>query len=194
MNRTIKSFACVILMLIANSSLASTKDVEQFINTVAQNVIKTVTNKATSEQQKKAEIKSIIATNFDTDWMSNFVLGRNYKALSAEQQQTYKKLYLNYLVGNYFPILMKYDNDKFTINQINKASNTNYNVDTTIQRLNKPSVSIKYYIKETDSSLKALDMIVEGISTIISQRSEFDSIIQQDGLDGFMQKMIKKYS
>jgi phospholipid transport system substrate-binding protein len=194
MTYTIRLFALLAFIFTTNISLASDKDVENFINSVAQKIISTATSKSSSELQKKSEIKVIIAQNFDTQWMAQFVLGRNYKALSETQQQEYTKYYLNYLLGNYFPILMKYDNNKFIINQIIKSSATGYNVDTTIQRIGKSSVSIRYQLKDENGSLKAIDMIVEGISTIISQRSEFDSIIQDSGLDGFMQKMKEKYN
>ena len=192
MTYMIRFFLLSALLITTNFSFANEKTVESFVNSVAHKIIKVVTSTSSSETQKRSEIKSIISNNFDIKWMSKFVLGRNYKALSPAKQKEYQKLYLNYLVGNYFPIMVKYDNDKFVINHINKASKTSYNVDTTIQRVDKPTVSIRYHIRDK-SSLKAVDMIVEGISTIISQRSEFDSIIQQEGLHGFMKKMEEMY-
>lgn len=193
MNYIIKFF--VLLVFFTQASFASDQAVSQFVNDVAHKVIAVVTSKTTSESQKKSAITTIITTDFDVNWMSRFVLGRNFRALSASQQQEYEALYLHYLVGIYFPILMQYDNDKFVIDHITKSSKTSYDVDTTIQRINKPSVSIRYHINEiSEGQFKTVDMVVEGISTIISQRSEFDSIIQQDGIAGFMQKMKEKYS
>lgn len=194
MNYLIKIIAFTALFITTNVSLASEKDAEQFVNSVASSIITIVTSKSSTESQKKSQITNIISTNFDISWMSKFVLGRNYKALSDSEKTEYEKLYLNYLVGNYFPILIKYDNDKFAINQSSKSSKTVYNIDTTIKRVDKPSVNINYRIKEVPPSLKAIDMIVEGISTIGSQRDEFNSTIQQDGLQGFMTKMKEKYS
>lgn len=189
-----KLIATIIFITTTNIVLAQEQKPESFVSGVAQKIINIVKSKSTNEAQKKSSIRSVINQNFDVPWMSKFVLGRNYKALSSADQQEYTKLYLNYLVGNYFPILIKYDNDKFYVKHANKVSKNSYDVDTVIERAGKQSVSIKYHIKEVDSSFKAVDMIVEGISTIISQRSEFDSIIQNDGIHGFMNKMKEKYN
>ncbi len=194
MNYMNKLIVLIIFITTTNIALAQAQTPESFVTEVAQKIISIVTSQSTSKAQKKSSIKTLINHNFDVQWMSKFVLGRSYKALSSSDQQEYTKLYLNYLVGNYFPILIKYDNDQFHVKHANKVSKSSYDVDTVIDRVGKPAVSIKYHIKEFDSSFKAVDMVVEGISTIISQRSEFDSIIQNDGIHGFMKKMKEKYS
>lgn len=194
MNYMIRVITFVIFFATTNVASAKDQTPETFVKNVAHSIISIVTSNTTSDAQKKASIKALINKSFDVPWMSKFVLGRNYKALSSTDQQEYKRLYLSYLVGNYFPILMKYDKDKFYIKHTNKVSKDSYDVDTIIDRSDKPTVSVKYHIKEFDSSFKAVDMIVEGISTIISQRSEFESIIQNDGIHGFMKKMKERYS
>ena len=190
----IRIITLIIVITTTNIALAQNNTPESFVNNVAQKIISIVKSQSSTDAQKKSAIKSLINKNFDVKWMSKFVLGRSYKALSIKDQQKYTKLYLNYLVGNYFPILKKYDNDKFSVTQVKKTSKNSYDIDTIINRVDKPTVSIKYHIKDYDSSLKVVDMIVEGISTIISQRSEFESIIQSHGIHGFMQEMKEKYS
>ena len=183
MNYMIKIITVIIVLTINNITLAQENTPQSFVNKVAQKIISIVTSPESTDIQKKSSIKSLINKNFDVRWMSKFVLGRNYKALSTKDQQEYTKLYLNYLVGNYFPILMKYDNDKFSVTHVKKISKNSYDVDTIINRVDKPTVSIKYHVKDFDSSFKAVDMIVEGISLLSAKQAELRKRIARSGVD-----------
>ena len=69
-------------------------------------------------------------------------------------------------------------------------------VETQILRTNgQPPISINYQVKpKTDNpeEYQVIDVVVEGISAIMSQRSEFSSIVQQSGVDSFITQLKTK--
>ncbi len=182
------------LILFTKLTIAQDEPVANFVNSVANQAISIVAANNSTTLKKEA-VKNLLTTNFDVAWMAKFVLGRNYNELSPAEQSEYTKLYTQYLVSNYFPILMKYNDQKFKIINVVKTSQNSYDVSTQITQDSHPAISLKYHVNQdpTTNSFKAVDMVVEGVSTIISQRSEFNSIIQQNGVKGLLTQMRQKY-
>ena len=94
-------------------------------------------------------------------------------------------------MNNYFPILIKYDSDdSYEILSIKQIDKRDY--DAKIKLVTKKSenpIMLKYRIRHIDDNYKCLDMVVEGVSTLISQRAEFTSAIQQTGIKAFLNKL-----
>ena len=186
--------AAIIITLtpvISIMSFAQESEVKSFVDQVAQSLINTMKNEGTSTENKRGQIKQIIDKNFDVIWMSKFAMGIHYKQLSDAQRAQYSSLYLNYLLNNYFPILMKYDaDDSYSILGIQKVDDKNHDVriKLTTKKSENP-VLLQYRVRYANGNYKCLDMSVEGVSTLISQRAEFTSVIQQSGLDAFLKQL-----
>ncbi|NRA73180.1 MAG: ABC transporter substrate-binding protein [Rickettsiales bacterium] len=191
-------FAVILTMVFTPAvsllSFAGEEGVKSFVDKVAQNLIDAVKHPNTSLKNKRIKVKAIVEESFDIAWMSRFALGVNYRKLSSNQKGEYESLYLDYLVGNYFPILIKYDSDdSYEILKIQSIDKQDYDVRirlTTNESQNP--VMLKYRIRRTNTGYKCLDMIVEGVSTLISQRAEFSSIVQRSGVQNLLQQLRAK--
>jgi phospholipid transport system substrate-binding protein len=198
LSKTIKKYALVIIF-IANSHLAAAdplQNVQTYINDLANQVIDVVKNKSTSKQFKTDKIFGLLQANFNLNWMSKFVIAQNYRQLSADQKTTYQTTYGLYFLYSYLPNLMKYTDESFKIIKVLESSPGNYTVQTQILRTNgQPPISIDYQVKPKQNNpeqYQIVDVVVEGVSAIMSQRSEFSSIIQQSGMNGFLSQIQAK--
>jgi phospholipid transport system substrate-binding protein len=187
----ISAIAIVLTPMISLLSFAQEENVKIFIDQVAHSLINTMKNPSASTERKRQQIKTIIEQNFDVPWMAEFAIGVNYKNLSNDQMARYSAAYLNYLLNNYFPILMKYDsNDSYEILGIQKIDQKDY--DAKIKLITKKSenpIMLKYRVRSKEDGYKCLDMVVEGVSTLVSQRAEFISIVQRSGIDEFLRQL-----
>ena len=105
-------------------------------------------------------------------------------------KEEYLDLYTYYLLDNYSPILMKYSDEKYNIIKISKSGNKDYDADINVIRKDGPPLKLRYHIKEDlPGQYKAVDMLVEGVSTILNQRSEFSHIIQEKGLSNLLNNL-----
>ena len=175
-------------------SFAEAENVKKFTDKVAQELIVNMRDPNVSETEKRAKVKAIINENFDVMWMSKFALGINYRKLSSAQKAKYESLYSNYLLNNYFPILMRYDSDdSYEILKIQQVDPKDYDVKLKlITKKAENPIMLKYRIRYTGQNYKCLDMVVEGISTLISQRAEFTSVIQKSGISSFLNTLEKQ--
>ena len=87
---------------------------------------------------------------------------------------------------------MKYDSDdSYEILRIQKVDQKDH--DVKIKLITKKSenpIMLNYRVRSADGAdYKCLDMVVEGISTLISQRAEFISIIQSSSVDNFLKEL-----
>jgi phospholipid transport system substrate-binding protein len=47
-------------------------------------------------------------------------------------------------------------------------------------------------MRKTDSGWKIYDISVEGISLVLTYRSEFDQVVKQEGIDGLIKRLTQK--
>jgi phospholipid transport system substrate-binding protein len=53
-------------------------------------------------------------------------------------------------------------------------------------------VLIDYSMRKTDAGWKIYDIVVEGVSLVLTYRSEFDAVVKQDGIDGLIKRLAQK--
>ena len=74
-------------------------------------------------------------------------------------------------------------------NTIRDASTATTQTSTEIRSADSPPIRVDYRVRARNDKLQVVDILVEGISLIVTQRSEFASIINRDGLEGLMSKL-----
>ena len=63
---------------------------------------------------------------------------------------------------------------------------------TDVVRSGQVPVQIDYDLEKTASGWKAYDVIVGGVSLVTNYRDEFNSQIQQGGIDGLIKTLVAK--
>ena len=53
-------------------------------------------------------------------------------------------------------------------------------------------VLIDYTMRKTDQGWKIYDIVVEGVSLVLTYRSEFDAVVKQEGIDGLIKRLARK--
>ena len=60
-------------------------------------------------------------------------------------------------------------------------------VPTEVTLPNRPDpVRIEWRVRETEGVYRLIDVAVEGVSLVVSNRSEFDSVVNRQGLDALI--------
>jgi phospholipid transport system substrate-binding protein len=53
-------------------------------------------------------------------------------------------------------------------------------------------VLLDYSMRKTEKGWKIYDIVVEGVSLVLTYRSEFDAVVKQDGIDGLIKRLAQK--
>ena len=51
---------------------------------------------------------------------------------------------------------------------------------------------IEFHMRQTDKGWKVYDIVVEGVSLVMTYRSEFDAVVKQEGIDGLIKRLAQK--
>lgn len=149
---------------------------------------------STSPEQRFAEFQKLFRADFDVPGIARFVLGRYWPLATPAQQQDFLAVFENYIVQAYSGRLSQYaessDAPRVTgcrlepegavvSSQINVANGGGPRAGG-----HAPTVlpiKVDWRLTAQNGSYKITDVIVDGISMAVTQRTEFASEIQRDG-------------
>jgi len=151
-------------------------------------------NKKSPAAERQARFRELFHQDFDSPGIARFVLGRYWRMASPEQQQEFLKLFDNYVVYVYTARLSDFEGEQFKING-SRVDQGAVIVSTDVITPGAPTpLKVDWRLVDDDGSYKISDVIVEGVSMLVTQRSEFASVIQRHGgqLQGLLDAMREK--
>ncbi|MBM3569965.1 MAG: ABC transporter substrate-binding protein [Alphaproteobacteria bacterium] len=142
-----------------------------------------------SKADRETRFREVMHTGFDIPTIGRFVVGPTWRKASEAERARYLELFERYIVQTYAARLAEYDDEKIAVAAA-RADDGDVVVASQILRKSGPPVKIDWRLREAKAGgLRVIDVVIEGISMAVSQRSEFASVIQQGG--GEMAPLIK---
>jgi phospholipid transport system substrate-binding protein len=135
-------------------------------------------------------VDEVLLPHFDTDYSARLVLGHHWAAASEDQRSQFVKAFYKSLLSNYGDALADFTGDKLKVFPYTGDPNAqNATVRTTVRKSDGSQVQVNYSLHRTDGGWKAWDVVIEGISYVKSFRDDFDSEIDQKGLDEVIKRL-----
>jgi phospholipid transport system substrate-binding protein len=162
----------------------SATDPGEFIDQLGRAAILHLTDKSISSEERRRRFRDLMHKAFNVPGIGRFVLGRYWNQATEDERQEYMRLFEELVVRTYADRFSEYSGEKFTIGKVQRdAERQNYaTVFTTIYRPNGQMVRVDWRVRqEQDQSWRVVDMVVEGVSMSVTQRSEFASVIESKG-------------
>ena len=182
---TRRSLLTTLLLLIASASLAAppsviAADANVFMSEFWNRAVEVLSKKAPLEE-RLARFRQLFHADFDGPGIARFVLGRYWRSASEEEQQEYLKLFENYVVYVYGTRLSNFNGEAFRVRgSRTDESGTIVSTDI-ISPGREPPIKIDWRLIADNGAFKINDVVIEGISMMVTQRSEFASVIQRHG-------------
>jgi phospholipid transport system substrate-binding protein len=177
----------------ATSSADSDVKATAFMNKLWSHALELL-NKNTPAAVRQAKFRDLFHQDFDSPGIARFVLGRYWRTASPDQQKEFLKLFDDYVVYVYTARLSDFEGEQFKING-SRPDQDSVVVSTDVLTPGAPSpLRVDWRLVANDGSYKISDVIVEGVSMLVTQRSEFASVIQRHGgqLQGLLDLMREK--
>ena len=160
------------------------KDPGEFIDQLGQAAIQHLTDKTISSEERRSRFRDLMHKAFNVPGIGRFVLGRYWNQATEQERQEYMSLFEELVVRTYADRFSQYSGEKFIISKVQRdAERPNYaTVFTTIYRPNGQMVRVDWRVRqEQDQSWRVVDIVIEGVSMSVTQRSEFASVIESKG-------------
>jgi phospholipid transport system substrate-binding protein len=151
-----------------------------FISQVLANATKIINNKA-DPVERRSRFAQLFHDDFDAIGIARFVSGRYWWTASQEDQQEFLSLFDDYVVFVYTARLGDFGGGTFTILG-SQSDGDGAIVSTAVSSPGSTSpLKIDWRLVAHNGAYKISDVIVEGISMSVTQRSEFASVVQRNG-------------
>ena len=164
-----------------------------FIEKLGQEVMGKVSNPTITDSQRHNNFKNIYLSAFDNYYISRFVLGRHWKTIDKNIQKRFVESFNNYVVATYAPKFKGWEGQVKAVDSV--LENNYYNVITNIINKDGPILKLqwKMYLNK-NQKFKILDVNIDGVSMLVTQRAEFSSVIKNNpkGVSGLIDAMEKK--
>lgn len=136
-------------------------------------------------------VDEVIVPHFDTKYIAQMVLARNWKAATPEQRSRFEVAFKTMLINSYADSLLTYyDSVSAEIKPPRMAAGaTEATVGTSLIRKNAPPIALSFATRLVGEEWKIWDISVEGISLVTSFRSQIGAEVQKTGLDAVIAKM-----
>jgi phospholipid transport system substrate-binding protein len=156
--------------------------------------IKTDKDLAAGDKQKALKLaEEKILPHIDFQEATRLAVGRAWRDATPEQRKRLVDEFRSMLVRTYSNALEGYQGQEMKVlPSRNKAGDSEATVRNQFTRAGGKPVPIDYQMRKTDSGWKIYDISVEGISLVLTYRSEFDQVVKQEGIDGLIKRLLQK--
>jgi phospholipid transport system substrate-binding protein len=162
------------------------------IETVGQEVLDVLRDASLSDQQKFDQLVALLNGPIDLDLVARLILGRHWRTANETQRAEYLELFRAFALHTLASRLDVYGGQDFEITGAKVVGRQDALVSTRILS-EGPPLAVDWRVRELDDrSLVAIDVIVEGVSLIVTQRSEFGAVIERQGLDGLLAELRRR--
>lgn len=156
---------------------------ESFVNTMAKKGIEFLGRTDQSQTQKTESFRRLLEDNFDMETIGRFTLGRYWKTATPEQRTTYQRLFKKRIIDIYSGRFSEYNGQTFKTNGARADGDKDFIVASNIVAAGQPNVLVEWRVRNNGGKFRVVDVIVEGVSMSLTQRSDFSAVIQRGGGD-----------
>jgi len=193
LTQAIRSAAILLVIGVFVASPASAGPAFDAIEKLARQA-EPILNDADMAATTRAEkLQEVLASLIDSKQMAQSILGRHWRRADDAQKEELTDLLGRYLIFVYASrvdsvageVTFKVDGER--------ATGERSLVDTRVLRPGEPSVAVAWQLENVDGAAKVTDILVEGVSLIVSQRADFSSVIRnQGGIPGLIDLLRNK--
>ena len=166
---------------------------KNFVEKLGKEVIETVSDEKLSDSQRRSNFRYLYLNAFDNFYISRFVLGRYWKRIDNSVKEEFVKTFNDYIVSTYAPKFKGWQGEFKAVDALIEKNFYNVKMDV----INKDGPVLKLIWKiylDKNKNFKILDVNIDGVSMLVTQRAEFMSVIKNnpDGVVGLIKAMKKK--
>jgi phospholipid transport system substrate-binding protein len=164
-----------------------------FMQKLGNEAIQELTDPAVPKAERETRFRRLLNDHFDMGAISKFVLGRYWRTANEEQRAEFKKLFEDFIVGSYSARFSEYRGESFTVAGSNDEAGGTTIVHSKIDMPTSEDIRVDWRLRGRGGDFAIVDIIVEGVSMAVTQRSEFASVIQsRGGVDGLLEALRTK--
>jgi phospholipid transport system substrate-binding protein len=148
------------------------------------------------EQERIDAIAAMLVEATDVELLSRLVLGRYWQQLDDEQKARYQTLFSDVVMRSFASRLNQSAKDargpleeRFKITSSAPAGKQDVLVRSRVRPQSGGNLAVDWRLRGGDDGPVIIDVIIEGVSLLVSQRSEFAAVIERSDMEGLLAEL-----
>ncbi|MBW2263207.1 MAG: ABC transporter substrate-binding protein [Deltaproteobacteria bacterium] len=154
-----------------------------------------IMKKKIPEAKQDIKIRKVVDKLLDFKLLTKASLGKHWKELSTEQQDEFVDLLTELIQRNYIKQVHKRKDEKWIMNyDSEEIEEKKAKVITTVvaEDRHDEETEVVYKMQKKGPRWVVVDILTDDVSLVRNYRSQFNKIIEKDGIEKLLEKMRKK--
>jgi phospholipid transport system substrate-binding protein len=197
MNYLVRLFAT--LLFAFSVTAKAQENPEQLVQKITNDIlaaIKSDKQLAAGDKQKALKLaEEKVLPYIDFEEATRLAVGRAWSQATPEQKKKLVGEFRNMLVRTYSNAIEAYQGQTLKVlpSRGGKSdAKDEATVRTQFVRAGGQPLPIEFQMRKAEKGWKVFDISVEGISLVLTYRSEFDQVVKQEGIDGLIKRLTQK--
>ncbi len=190
----IQAYGVIAFMLVTLAlafSARAAEDASAFVERLGDEATLVLSDDSLTRGDRRLAIEGMLQDYFDVALIGRLVLGRHWRAASSDERRNFLELFEAFVLATYARRLEAYAGETLEVGQARDRGRQGVLVPS---RLNQPAgepIAVIWRLRRDGGSFRVVDIVVEGVSMVITQRTEFDSVIRRGdgGIDALLENL-----
>ena len=180
---TILALAFAVLLTTTVEAASKYRDSGEFITELANRAIELLASKTATDEEQETRFRQLLREGFAVERIGIFVLGKYRRSASDQEITEFLNLFEDYIVTLYSSAFQHYSGQTFVVARVVKTRSPR---DTMVVAHINPDdpegpAKVVFQVRNSSGEFKILDVKIQGISMIVTQRDEFTGFIRNNG-------------
>ncbi len=173
---------------------ANKSEPQQFLRSLVDDAVLVLSDRSLDDTGRAKAFRNLLRQGFDMPAIGKFVLGRYWRKANPVEKGEFIPLFEDYVVAIYGRRLSDHSGEALKITGQRPDGLWHVIVNSKFAQANGPSIKVDWRLKERAGKWRVVDIMVEGVSMALAQRSEFATVIRSSGgkVSGLLDKLRKK--
>ena len=163
-----------------------------FMTSLSAQMVAALNQPGITRVEQEDTIQQLLRANLDLNLIGRYAIGPAWHRATPKQQHQYKALFAAWVLRTYSKELRANVGRRIETLNAKPVGRQDVLVATRIFRLSGRPLTANWRVRAVGNRFKILDVMVDGASLAVSQRSEFRGIIRRYGVAGLLNLLRSK--
>ena len=142
--------------------------------------------------QRRRKMRDLLAAHFDFAEMARSALGTHWQTLAENQRKQFVDLFTAYVEYDFLNKIQMYRDLSFQFLKQVQIAPGYAQVNTRVQQPGKEPATMNFSLKQEGSDWKVTDVLINGLSLVGGNRTQFGLVIDNVGFDALISDLQNK--
>lgn len=193
--------ACLLMPLLTLPQMPLAADdrsegAEQRVQQLVEDMWRILIDTEAAEPARIDALAQSIEAGTDTRLLGRLTLGRGWRELTKDQQQRYMQSFPGFITATLAGQMVAASegvggslDEHFQLTGSEQAGDRDTIVHTEINTPQAKALGVDWRFRDREDQLTLIDVLIDGVSLLITKRNEFSAIIEQQSIEALLTEM-----